>query len=296
MDLVFVGSATYDLLGQVEGVLRSEGHHQLSRWGFGFGGKAPNAAAYSAHAGARTAYVGVVGSDFESSGHKAYLQGLGVEVEGVYRSARKTPLFVSLGHSGVLCTLGAGIEVIEEDRQRLRRHFVQQTLGRKPWALYCSMLDSGLIAEVFAAARQTGIRAAWNPLCLDVDDENLARLLDATDYLFMNEEESRLLQTGLGAATCALVKRYGLSCAATTLGEGGALIELPGQAIEISAPAVGEAIDSTGAGDAFAGTFLAVLARKGPQAVEEAADRAVRTASRVVTRLGAEIPAPRPAT
>ncbi|MGW0900322.1 carbohydrate kinase family protein [Streptomyces goshikiensis] len=117
------------------------------------------------------------------------------------------------------------------------------------------------------------------------------RFLDAVagaDVLLPNEDEARLLaglperSGGARAAAAELSRRVPL--VVVTRGAAGALVAEAGRIVaEVAAEAV-EAVDSTGAGDAFTGGFLAArLAGADPA---EAARAGCRTAAVAVTRLG----------
>ncbi|MFE2925923.1 carbohydrate kinase family protein [Streptomyces goshikiensis] len=116
------------------------------------------------------------------------------------------------------------------------------------------------------------------------------RFLDAVagaGVLLPNEDEARLL-AGLpersGAARAAVELSRRVPLVVVTRGAAGALVAEAGRIVaEVAAQAV-EAVDSTGAGDAFTGGFLAArLAGANPA---EAARAGCRTAAVAVTRLG----------
>ncbi|MFF8292215.1 carbohydrate kinase family protein [Streptomyces sp. NPDC016309] len=114
--------------------------------------------------------------------------------------------------------------------------------------------------------------------------ERFLAAVEGAGLLLPNAEEAALL-TGLagpGDAAAALSRRFPL--VAMTLGAAGALVAVSGRVVaRVAAPAAA-AVDSTGAGDAFTGAFLAArLAGADPAAAAEAGCRAGATA---VTLLG----------
>ncbi|MEV5240426.1 sugar kinase [Streptomyces cinnamoneus] len=118
-------------------------------------------------------------------------------------------------------------------------------------------------------------------------DRFLAAVAGA-DVLLPNHDEAALL-TGLPGpadATAKLSRHFPL--VVTTLGPGGALVATSGTVTaRIPAEPV-TAVDTTGAGDAFTGAFLAArLAGEDPVA---AAHRACRAGTQAVTRVGARPP------
>lgn len=117
--------------------------------------------------------------------------------------------------------------------------------------------------------------------------------LDAVDVLVPNADEARLLAglPDVAASAAALSRRVPL--VVVTLGPGGALVAAAGAVIaRVPAHAV-EAVDSTGAGDAFTGGFLASwLSGADPVA---AASAGCRAGTAAVTLTGGRPPLP-PAT
>src|SRR5262249_50264677 len=106
-------------------------------------------------------------------------------------------------------------------------------------------------ASAFAAARGRGALTVLNP----APAATLApALLAATDWVVPNEVEAAALAPTL-SALAALGPRV-----VVTLGERGAsLLDSDGQIVEIAAEQV-DAVDTTGAGDAFVGAFAYGLA------------------------------------
>ncbi|MER5884329.1 PfkB family carbohydrate kinase [Streptomyces sp. NPDC001941] len=130
-----------------------------------------------------------------------------------------------------------------------------------------------------AAARDRGVPVSVDPAsagfvgALGVD--RFLASVEGADVLLPNADEARLL-TGLAEpadAAAELSRRFPL--VAVTLGAAGALVAEQGAAVErVAAPEV-RAVDSTGAGDAFTGAFLAArLAGADPAEAARAGCRA----------------------
>ncbi len=106
------------------------------------------------------------------------------------------------------------------------------------------------------------------------------------DLCFCNEAEAKLMFESDDLAGCvdgmkSLAKRF-----AITLGADGALLFDGEKTITIPAPQV-DAIDTNGAGDMYAGSFLFGLTDG--RSFEQAGELAARTASELVTRYGARM-------
>ena len=119
----------------------------------------------------------------------------------------------------------------------------------------------------------------------------LAGIIESHDVVFLNREAARIA-TGWQGSDLELVERVERVVRSAperivvlTLADAGAVLFAEGRQIAVAAPSV-EPVDATGAGDAFAGVFLATwLTGAEP---EYAAKAAVMAASRSVTVPGAQ--------
>ena len=157
---------------------------------------------------------------------------------------------------------------------------------------YLVASDSGYAA---AKAARDIAREAGVPIALTLSDPGMVQgfqdrfegFLDAgLDLLFCNLEEARLLTGQQHAEDCVAALKGRCRQFTITLGKAGALAfdgrdlrKAPGQAVQ--------ALDTTGAGDVYAGAFLHLLAAGGGFA--EALRLANAAAAQVVTRFGARL-------
>ena len=146
--------------------------------------------------------------------------------------------------------------------------------------------DSGPVVAAWAVSLPPGALLFLDPgpLVAQIPAPLLAQVLPRCDWLSCTAAEAALL-TGIADpadAARALLSRTRNVIVRT--GERGCLLALPAQRIvHVPAPAV-TAVDTTGAGDAHAGAFLAALA--GGLSAEAAARRANAAAALAVTRPG----------
>jgi ribokinase len=264
--VVVVGSLNVDVVAGVERHPRSgetvlgESLRRLP------GGKGANQAVAAAEAGAAVVLVGCVGEDADGAAYVAGLQARGVDVAGVRRVAGPTgTALVVVDRNGENT-----IVVVPAANAELRTADVRD-VDLRPDDVVLLQLEIPL-PVVAAAIRRAGEVGARVVLNLAPFAELAPDLLDAGDPVVVNEHEAAALP-------------HRPRSLLVTLGARGARWERPGEVVEVEAPEV-EAVDTTGAGDMFAGTLAAALAAGA--AARDAMTAAVEAAARSVTRPGAQ--------
>ncbi len=137
-------------------------------------------------------------------------------------------------------------------------------------------------AAVLAGARATGLAVVLNPApARALPDE----LLDLSPLLTPNADEACALsgEDEPEAAARALAERTG-AAVVVTIGAGGALLTDGGSVERLPAPEV-DAVDTTGAGDAFNGALACALA--GGEPLDAAVREAIAVAAESTRRHGA---------
>ena len=118
---------------------------------------------------------------------------------------------------------------------------------------------SDLLRRACEAGLATSVDTQWDTRGRWMED--LAPCLPFTGLLFMNEDEARMLTGSSDAARAAQVMREGgAPVVVVKLGGRGCAVYGPDLVIECPAFKV-PVVDTTGAGDCFAGAFLAALSR-----------------------------------
>ncbi len=278
--VVVVGSANVDLVASAPR-LPSAGETVLATaLATHPGGKGLNQAVAAGRDGARTVFVGTVGDDANARLLRAALTEAGVDVTGLRAAA---------GPSGTaLITVddaGANTIVVVPGANATVKPDAVPPLDPGDVLLLQLEIPLPTVRAVAATAARSGAVVVLNAApAAELDDD----LLHAVDHLVVNEGEAALI-AGRGPATdpaasaSALLRR--VRSVVVTLGGDGALVVSRGaQALRVPAPAV-ETVDTTGAGDTFAGVLAAALA--GGQALPDAVRRAVAAGALSVTRSGA---------
>ena len=251
------------------------------------GGKGANQAVAAARAGAAVRLVGAVGDDAFGEAALAELSGEGIDVSGIARLPDE-PTGVAL-----IAVDAAGenlIAVASGANGRVDGGLVAAALdggalaGAGVCLLNFEIPDEGIVAAARAAAA-AGARIVLNP----APARPLPAALEGLGVLLTpNRGEAAALAGGAEehdpAAAARLLAARTRAPVIVTLAAEGALL-LDGDAwLTVPAPRV-EAVDATGAGDAFNGVLAAGLAAG--LTVEAAARRAVLAASASVRAPGA---------
>jgi sugar/nucleoside kinase (ribokinase family) len=244
------------------------------------GGSGANAAVWAAWTGADVALYGRIGEDLAGALVAGSLAGR--DVVDALATDRSAPT-------------GSMLVVVDDDDRSMvadRGANAHLSPGNLPEALEAgAVLVSGYLlfdpgsepaavaAVERARAEVVAVDAASWPL---VDAYGPDRFLEATagaNLVLANEREARSL-TGLEAeeAVRALARSHGRGC--VKLGARGAVYSEGGEVLAVSPPEV-EAVDPTGAGDAFDGVLVVALAagREPPEALRLACEAGALAAS-----------------
>ncbi|WP_455354268.1 carbohydrate kinase family protein [Streptomyces sp. SYSU K217416] len=256
------------------------------------GGAGANVACWAAREGlAEVALLARVGAD-RSSWHEDSLLRAGVRPRLVVDTAAPTATVVSL----VDASAGAERSFLTDSGAALRLCPADWSPGvldgiahlHVSGYLFFAEASRELALLALRSARSRGVRVSVDPASAGfIAGFGVSRFLSAVegaDILLPNHDEARLL-TGLpdAAEATAKLSRH-VPVVVTTRGARGALVAESGAVTARIPPVVAEAVDSTGAGDAFTGAFLAaLLSGGGPVAAAEAGCRA---GAEAVTRMG----------
>jgi ribokinase len=278
-DVVVVGSANADLVVHVERhpmrgetVLGSD----LSTYP---GGKGANQAVAAARLGARVSLLGRIGSDGHGRFLRESLERDGVELSHCHETPAPTGIaMIAVGPAGdntIIVSPGANARLSERD--------VAEAAGLLRSAPVVSLQLEIPLATVMAAAR-TARRVVFNlSPPAPVPDE----LLALCDPLVVNEHEAALVlgDKGTPAEQAKELLTLGPRSVVITLGAEGAVVAENGAVTSVPAPRV-DAVDTTGAGDAFTGALAWRLATG--DGLVDATRFAVRVGAAAVRRPGAQ--------
>lgn len=286
--IAVVGSANVDLTTFNDVFPRPGETIFGKKFDLGFGGKGANQAVAAHLCGAKVGMVAKVGSDlfgpatiknFKSQGIDATYVGI---AEGV--SSGVAPIFVDAnGQNRIIVVKGANDLLSPADVDA-----AAPLLRRADTIVMQFEIPLGTVYHAVRFAKANGIRCIVNPAPAQAVD---FKELGGADYFIPNESEAEVI-TGIpvhsmdDAKKCAeFLLRQGMRLVVITLGERGSLVAGP-EGWEIIPAFKVQAVDTTGAGDAFIGSFAVFLGEGLPE--REALTRANLYAALSTTKVGTQ--------
>jgi len=286
--IAVVGSANVDLTTFNEVFPRPGETIFGKKFDLGFGGKGANQAVAARLCGANVGMVAKVGSDLFGPATIKNFEAQGIDAtnvriaEGV--SSGVAPIFVDpSGQNRIIVVKGANDALSPEDVD------AAAPLLRKADTIILQFeIPLRTVYHTVKFAKVNGIRCIVNPAPAQPVD---FKELGAADYFIPNESEAEAI-TGMrvhsidDAKKCAeFLLRQEMKRVVITLGERGALVAGPDRMELIPAFKV-QTIDTTGAGDAFIGSFAVFLSEGLPE--EGALPRANLYAALSTTKVGTQ--------
>jgi ribokinase len=287
-----VGSSNIDLIAKIPR-LPKMGETLLGRYfHMSCGGKGANQAVMAGKLGARISIVTKVGEDHLGEIIRKNYEEMGVDSKYIFTSAETSsgvaPILVDdEGRNLLVYIPGANMLLSPEDVQRAVEPIVAADV------LVCQLeipLESS--QRALGIGRENSVRTILNP----APARGLSReLLELCDVVIPNETETEII-TGMPvdseeqiAAAGRRLCEMGCAVVIITMGHRGVML-IREEGIQHFPAEKAEAVDTTGAGDAFVGSFAFFLAQG--RALEESIRRANRIAAYTVTRVGTQVSFP----
>jgi ribokinase len=282
-----VGSSNMDLTFRMSRLPRPGETLAGHTFKLGFGGKGANQAVMARRLGARVSMVTRVGNDVFGEHTLQNYQKQGIDTTHVLRDKERGTgtaaiLVDDKGQNCILIVLGAN-EALSPQDVRAAESVIRES------SLVLCQLEVPLEAtrEAFLLARAAGVRTILNPApAIPLPDE----LLRLSDICIPNESEAELL-TGQRVTTpdearaaATILQQRGAGAVLVTMGERGVVVAEDGWEHIPATPV--QALDASGAGDAFIGSLAVFLLEGIP--LRQAARQANRVAALSVTRHGTQ--------
>ncbi|MEU3617877.1 PfkB family carbohydrate kinase [Streptomyces sp. NPDC006872] len=289
--LLVVGDVVTDVIARYRGPLAS-GTDTASVIRTLPGGAGANVACWAAHWGcADVRLLGRVGAD-SAAWHERELIACGVRPRLVVDPQAATGTVICLVDTDAaaertfLTDSGAALRLEPDDWSDA----LLDGVGRLHLSGYLLFSESGraLVRTASASARAHGVPVSLDPasagFLVELGVERFLTLVEGVDVLLPSRDEACLL-TGLldGAAAAADLSRH-VPLVVSKQGAEGALVARNGTVLAHVPAAPAAPRDTTGAGDAFTGAFLAALLAGAD--VRDAAAQGCRAGARAVERVG----------
>ena len=258
-------------------------------YSLGFGGKGSNQAVMAARLGAAVSMVVKLGRDVFGEDTLKNYRAQNINTDFVFFDERLSsgvaPIWVdeTTGQNQIIVVPGANLALTPSEVRRAEAVIVQSAV------VVCqNEIPTECSLEAFRLAKRAGVRTLFNPAPASAIPDELLRL---SDILVPNETEAALLtgiatDTDEGAARAAkALRERGVCAVIVTLGSRGALVLDEAGTHRVDAEVV-QAVDSTGAGDAFVGSLAYFLGTG--VSLREGVEKACRVATRSVLRHGTQ--------
>jgi ribokinase len=267
--VVVVGAANIDLISYVPRLPDLGETLHGTTFAMGYGGKGANQAVMAAKLGADVTMVAKLGRDVFGQGTLANFRRWGVDTRFVASTdgaaSGVAPIFVDpAGNNAIVIVTGANDLLTDGEIDEARPAMAEAGV------VVCQLeIPVETTQKALRAARAEGTRTVLNPAPArpDLPDE----LLQLSDVFCPNQGEAGLLtgrqvRTVDDAAKAArtLMDR-GAGSVVVTMGDQGCVVVTDGATEHVPAVPV-DAVDSTGAGDAFVGALAYLLAAGKPLA------------------------------
>ncbi|HEX4862858.1 MAG TPA: adenosine kinase [Acidimicrobiales bacterium] len=257
------------------------------------GGSAANTAAVVASLGAPVQFLGKIRNDVlgDVFAHDIRASGVTFEVPPATEGpgTGRCLIMVTPDAEKTMCTsLGIGAFLMPEDLdfEAISSAKVAYIEGY----LYGLRETDAAVEKTIELAKTSGTKVALSladPVWVELNREHFDRILDSVDLLFANEleacEMAGLDPGSVHDAVAVLSKRC--HTVAVTLGASGSMVATGDELVTVPAAPVERVVDTTGAGDSYAGGFLfGFLDGAGPR---RCAELGALAASEIVSHLGA---------
>ncbi len=257
-----------------------------------FGGKGANQAVAAAKLGGAVTLIGSVGADAHGAEVRTHLEGFGVDVTAL-KTVETHPTGVAMitrtgAENRIIVYGGANNTVTADDL----KGYLEAT-EKKP-RYFVAQLETGFetTLEALKQAKQAGIMTIFNPApAKKIPQEAYATI----DLLVVNQSEAALLtdvypkDTAGCQAVYSALETLGLGALIVTLGaEGSVYIDAEREVVQMGETV--EAVDTTGAGDAYIGALTYGLSSG--LSMEASMKLATRVSALAVTREGAQMAMP----
>ncbi|MFW6316949.1 MAG: carbohydrate kinase family protein [Halorubrum sp.] len=249
--VVTAGHVNWDVTLRVAALPAPDGEARISSQRRSGGGSAANVAAAIAGYGADAGVIGSVGDDEPGFLARRELDRDGIDVSELrtVRAAETTVKYLIVDAEGEVMVLGN-----EGANEAFSVADIDPTVVRDADHLHLTSQRPETAERLAGIARDAGVTVSFDP-GRRLSDRDYGDLPDRVDLLFLNQREADVALAGIDPKAAVagtdriVVVKHGANGATAYSDE--AVVEYPGFDVD--------PVDTTGAGDAFAAGFLAVV-------------------------------------
>ncbi|MBI3027121.1 carbohydrate kinase family protein [Candidatus Woesearchaeota archaeon] len=300
-DVITVGSATLDVFARTRfseliKIIDPKGETDLLAFPSGSkilidelefttGGGGTNTAVSLSRLGHKVAFLGKLGE--------------GTNSDFIHKNLKKEKIELLCAHGKGKAGYSVILDTLEHDRTILTYKGVNDELGLKDiplnrlkakWFYFCAMMGESFhtLERIAEFAQQHNIKIAFNPstYLAEKGSLNLKHIISRTELLVLNKEEACLL-VGQEPVEGLLFKLRGLGPKVVVITDGkNNFYVIDENYIYEATPPIVKVVDTTGAGDAFASSFLSGILRK--KGIEFAIKLGLVNSASVIMHYGAK--------
>ncbi len=264
-----IGNANVDLIALVDELPGLDEARESKEWGLYPGGSGANVASVARSLGATVYLYCAMGTGFFSRALEDELRSKGIVLRPVRKEGEQSIIFIASTPKGrsMISLKGVSHKLLPEEL---------------PEVLDGELVHVASKGPAFAERYVDKLPVSYSPGPAAFEEpERVRKLIPHLDFLFVNSAEAKAL--GLSHNYDTLPKR----ALVITLGEKGSKVCTRDGCFKVSAYEVEEVVDTTGAGDAYAGTFITTYLET--HDLVESARRASVAGALAVTVRGATI-------
>jgi len=295
-DIIVVGSCNMDLITYVDRLPKAGETIQGNKFESGFGGKGANQCVAASKLGGKACMVSKVGTDEYGTQYIENFKNLGINTIHVLRTSESTtgvaPIMVADdGMNSIVIIPGANMLLTPDEVQAA---FIAI---KKPKVMVCQLeINRQTTLSALKIAKDNGVITIFNPAPAPEQEPLSSDFYKYSDVICPNETEA-FLMTGINVndvesgklAAKKLKDKYNANTVVITMGKLGCVFTKEnGDCEHVDIPRVEKVVDTTGAGDSFAGSLAYYHAYYPHLCLKEKIKRSCQIASYSVQRKGSQ--------
>ncbi len=261
-DIVCIGNTTIDYIGNAGKARSSSALILVDEMIRSFGGRGSNFSVFASAFGSSVLLAAKVGNDFDSSGYADHFRKFALGTAGLLhdRGTQTDTVYVfNMKDASKVYFYGMGPDA---DDSKLASHVRRICTSNHAKAVYCTHPLKKL--NIFSLLHSRGLRVFSPAHSMEYfSKRELELCFSNSDILFANEYETDLAKRIVGKSLKGIIRDFGLDIVVKTRGARGCEVISAHEDMKVRPCRPNMVVDPTGAGDAFAGTFVSSYIENG---------------------------------